>query len=191
MEKLTKQQLNSMGFSGFKSAKDAKIVPQGHTDRKHEEADLHLSFCSWLKKAHPTVKFVRHEKERRRTHFTGNLMVKYNSLPGLPDFEALHFTLRNLQVEYYGFYIEFKKPGEKWTDKHGYIKKQYQHQYECHLHLWSIGRVAYFCNDLEDAKKLFLAYMDGSPEVQQIYKVHEVEVKLIDDGTMYDTEHLL
>lgn len=182
---LTKQQLNSMGFAGLKSARPAKIVPQGHTDRKHEEADLHLSFCSWLKKYHPTVKFVRHEKERRRTHFTGNLMVKYNSLAGLPDFEALERVNVHSEIEgdngftywqwdyYAGFYIEFKKPGEQWTDKHGYIKKQYQHQYECHLHLWSIGRVAYFCNDLEEAKRLFLAYMNGTPSPQQIYPIHE------------------
>lgn len=180
MEKLTKQQLNSMGFVGFKSAKDAKIVAQGHTDRKHEEADLHLSFCSWLKKHHPIVKFVRHEKERRRTNFTGNLMVKYNSLPGLPDFEAMEVCEAKVNETwttiYQGFYIEFKKPGEQWTDKHGYIKKQYQHQYECHLHLWSIGRVAYFCNDLEEAKRLFLAYMDGMPIPQQIYPIYEEKI---------------
>lgn len=151
--------------TGFKNNTKAK--------RKHEEANLHLSFANWLKKEYPEVMFVRHEKERKRNGFLSSLMEKYNSLGGLPDFECLH-NVRGLYGPFFGLYIEFKKPNEKWLEATGYVKKAYTHQYLCHKHLWNVGRCAYFCNDLETAKKLFADYITGFPQPQQVYQYHDL-----------------
>jgi len=178
------------GLLGMKSAKKMDIKTPEEAKRKHLEAELHLSFCAWLKKEYPNVMFVRHEKERSRSAFLGNVMQKYNSLDGLPDFECLEQSgALNVDVEcencdhvsdyfvdgrkYQGLYIEFKKPGEDWLEvRTGLVKKAYAHQYKCHLHLWSIGRCAYFCNDLEQAKKIFLQYISAYPLPKQEYGIH-------------------
>lgn len=126
--------------------------------KTYKEADLHLKFCRWVKKWYPDLKFIRHEKEGKRTKYMQNLILVYNNLDGIPDWELVHSP---------GFYIEFKKPGETWMLKTGVIKKQYQHQYECHKYLWSIGRFAYFCNDFEEAKQLLKDYLAGTPQKSQ------------------------
>lgn len=144
------------------------IPPKKREPSKHEEADLHLSFCKWIRKEYPNLIFVRHEKEGKRSKFLQSLVKAYNSQAGLPDFELLSLGIK--QQERTGFYIEFKKPGEKWLLKDGYtIKPDYEHQYEMHCHLWLIGRCVYFCNDLEAAKELFTAYVNGNPYPQQRY----------------------
>jgi hypothetical protein len=177
---------NPKKYQGIMTEKEAKQKDK----RKHEEADLHLSFCSWLKSEYPEKMFVRHEKERSRSHFLGNLMQKYNSLDGLPDFELLErscASICNIECstcdmdddyyvdgfDYQGLYIEFKKPGEDWLEvRTGNVKKAYIHQYKCHVHLWSVGRCAYFCNDLEQAKIIFIKYITGVPLLQQIYNYY-------------------
>jgi hypothetical protein len=136
-------------------------VPAKRAKGTHKEADLHLKFCKWVKSAYPGLKFVRHEKEGKRGKFMQNASKVYNTDSGLPDFELLAGS---------GFYLEFKRRGEEWQSK-GAIKAQYQHQYEMHLHLWSIGRCAYFCNDFEMAKELVGMYMEGEPYARQEYAV--------------------
>lgn len=135
---------------------------------KHEEATLHLQFCKWVKKHYPDFKFVRHEKEKARSVFLQGLMKVYNSIGGLPDWEGI--------MPYggcNGLYIEFKKPGEQWQVK-GIVKAVYQHQYEFHLHAWSIGRCAYFCNDLMTAQDIITFYINGTPLPQQRYELRDL-----------------
>lgn len=173
----------------FRSAKPMIIQTPAEAkakQRKHDEADLHLSYCSWLKHQYPKADFVRHEKEKKRSHFLGNLMKKYNSLDGLPDFELLERSGRidftdidydgafdNHCYMYQGLYIEFKKPGEHWLEaRSGLVKKAYQHQYECHCKLWDKGYCVYFCNDLDKAIELTNAYMNSKPLPRQLYKRH-------------------
>lgn len=152
-------------FNQYTSAKYQGIVKP--KKRKHEEATLHLQFCGWIKTTYPDLMFVRHEKERARGLLTSNLMQKYNNLDGLPDFESIVSC-----GAYFGLYIEFKKPGEYWLEKNSYVKKAYQHQYECHVKLWQQGRCAYFCNDLEVAKWLLTSYLNGVPYPMQVYPVY-------------------
>lgn len=166
----SKLDLDSLGLIGFRNPKKYQGVmteqeAKEKDKRKHEEADLHLKFCGWLKTNYSDVLFIRHEKEKARSSFLGNLMQKYNSLDGIPDFEAV-LNCGAL----YGFYIEFKKPGEHWLEvRTGLVKKAYVHQYECHVKLWKRGRCAYFCNDFDEACKLFKAYKAGNPLPMQLF----------------------
>lgn len=170
-------------MSTYKGGKPPKVNPPA---RKHEEADLHLSFCSWFRENYPEIPFVRHEKERKRSYALQNMMLAYNALDGLTDMEVFAQSgnyKADVECEqcdhvsdyyvggciYQGLYIEFKKPGEKWLTKDGKIKPQYEHQYKCHQFLWSIGRPTYFCNDLEDAKNIVIKYLSGSPLAKQEY----------------------
>lgn len=149
---------------------------------KHEESDLHLTFCKWVKKDYPDLMFVRHEKEGKRSKYMQNLVLKYNSLSGLPDFELLADTvLRDrygdiIGTGYAGLYLEFKRPGRTWTLADGKtLAVGFEAQYACHKHLWSIGRCAYFCNDFEDAKQKLKDYIAGNPQLMQDYAVREKE----------------
>jgi len=167
---MDKQDLINLGLIGVRSPKYKGIVTED-VKRKHSEADLHLAYVSWLRKQYPKADFVRHEKERSRSHYLGNLMKKYNSLDGLPDFELLEPIRKGFaEGDYYRLYIEFKKPGEYWLEaRTGHVKKAYRHQYACHVKLWQKGSCAYFCNDLDKAIEITNAYMNGSPLPQQIY----------------------
>lgn len=139
---------------------------------KHEEADLHLAFCKWVKKTYPEDNFIRHEREGKRSAYMQNLFKVYNNgIDKLPDFEALIGD---------GFYIEFKKPGEKWLLKDGKtVKPSYAGQYKTHKLLWDLGRCVWFCNDLEVAKGLYGAYKSGLIPKQQNYllPLSDVDVK--------------
>jgi hypothetical protein len=163
---------NPRKYQGVMTDQQAKEKDQ----RKHDEATLHLQFCRWIKKEHPDLLFIRHEKEKKRSHFLGNLMQVYNSLDGIPDFELLEpiiYGKHEFGKMFNRLYIEFKKPGEYWLEaRTGNVKKAYRHQYACHVKLWQKGSCAYFCNDLEIAKELFRAYLLGKPHPQQIYKLH-------------------
>jgi len=136
--------------------------------RKHEEADLHLSFCKWVKKNHPQDQFVRHEREQRRSGFMQGLFKAYNSdLDKLPDFEAL---ITNEFAT--GLYFEFKKPGTKLTLKDNVtIKPEYANQYSLHCYLWSIGRAVWFVSDLDVAKTLYTQFKQGFIEDRQVFKL--------------------
>lgn len=170
MTKLTPTQLTDLGLIGIRSAKKHKGVFTEAEDkankRKHEEADLHLAFCKWVAKEYPALTFIRHERERSRTQFTGQLMGIYNSLGGIPDWECL-----NAIGGHHGLYIEFKKPNEKWLDKHGVVKKEYAHQYKAHLKLWDLGKCAYFCNDLLTAQIILKYYIWQTPVPKQLYEL--------------------
>lgn len=136
--------------------------------RKHEEADLHLAFCKWIKLQYPKIEFIRHEREKARGYMLQGLFKIYNSLEGVPDFELVEPS--------HGFnrlYIEFKKPGEKWLLRDGLtVKPDYVHQYECHMKLWNKGSAVYFCNDFEDAKGKLISYLEGKPQEKQKYLVN-------------------
>lgn len=156
-------------FFGKKVAKALRGETKLRKPNSHEESNLHLAFCKWLKLQYPHIGFIRHERERARSKFSGSLMALYNSLDGIPDFECVDGL--------HGFkslFIEFKKPGEKWLDKYGYVKKEYEHQYKCHLKLWDKGKPAYFCNDLEMAMQIFRAYSHGVVLEKQIYPLRPV-----------------
>lgn len=144
------------------------IVKEGEEKkRKHEESNLQLAFCKWVSKAYPNLDFIRHEREAKRGYVSGSLMKVYNSLDGIPDWECLDGL--------HGFkslYIEFKKPGELWLDKHGYIKPVYQHQYECHQKLWDKGKPAFFCNDLLEATRILQNYINGELPKRQSYPTY-------------------
>lgn len=153
--------------------------PREKKSIKHEESDLQLKFCKWVKREYPEKQFIRHEREKQRSVFMQNLMKVFNTeWDKMPDWEGLFQSSRYdigepPLYEYSGLYIEFKKPGEKWLMADGLtIKKQYEYQHKCHLFLWSIGRPAYFCNDLEDAQDIFMKYVIGTPLPKQIYKLN-------------------
>ncbi len=153
-------------MSQFHSKRTAKVVKPEQATRKHEEADLHLAFCKWVKFQYPKLYFIRHERERARGYMLQGLFKMYNSMEGLPDFELLEPSGVRSRL-----YIEFKKPGEKWLTKDEItVKEQYRHQYECHLKLWDKGSCAYFCNDFEQAQGLLINYLKGSWVRQQVYK---------------------
>jgi len=125
---------------------------------KHEEADLQRAFCKKIKKLYPDDSFLRHEREGKRTPFMQNLFNDMNhGIDKLPDFEGL---ITN--EAYTGFYIEFKKPGEKWLLKDGItVKPQYANQYRCHLLLRSMGRAVWFCNHIEIGLMLYEGFKNN------------------------------
>jgi len=130
--------------------------------KNYHETDLQLAFCKWVNANYPEDTFVRHEREQKRTPYMQNLFSIMNKgIDKLPDFEAF---IGN------GFYIEFKAPGKKWLQRDGKtVKKEYANQYRNHLILWSMGRCVWFCNDLEDAKKLYFDFKDGYMHGRQDY----------------------
>lgn len=157
----------------FRSAKTAKVVQSEQPKKRaHAESDLQLAFCKWVRFQYPKVDFIRHEREAKRSLFMGQLMGKYNTLGGIPDWECLNgIGAAN------GLYIEFKKPGESWLNKHGQVKPAYAHQYACHKKLWSLNRPAYFCNSLEDAMDIFTSYWSGIIVSPQEYDFTEEDKK--------------
>lgn len=180
MTKFTPQQIDNH-LIGVRSAPPRKIVKP---NTGHDEATLHLQFCKWVKNGLPIeqpglppLQFVRHEREKARSYYMQNFMRVYNSdIDKLPDFELLVNSYKDGRPTlYYGFYLEFKKPGRNWTLSDGItLAKGFEGQYACHCHLWNIGRCAYFCNDLEQAKGLLRAYLAGSPVEQQKYIVRDI-----------------
>jgi hypothetical protein len=153
-------------MSQYHSKRTAKVVNET-SKRKHLEADLHLSFCKWIKLQYPKLEFIRHEREKARGFMLQGLFKIYNSLSGVPDFELIKPVNGFSRL-----YIEFKKPEEKWLLRDDItVKKEYAHQYLCHLTLWDSGSCAYFCNDFEDAKRKLILYLDGNPEKKQEYLV--------------------
>lgn len=159
----------------FGNAKQPKIVKE--ITRKHEEADLHLKFCKWVKKEYPNDQFIRHEREKARSFMMQNLMKCYNSdIDKMPDFELLEPSDITYQVagidiyRFYRLYIEFKKPGTILTLKDGItIKTEYSAQYKRHVLFWKQNSPAYFCSDFEEAKRLFINYKNGTPLPMQIF----------------------
>ena len=143
-----------------------KIIQRGEKVRKHEESDLHLSFCKWVKLQYPHLQFIRHERESKRSPFMQNLFRIYNSdNDKMPDFELLHPSGR-----YHRLYIEFKKPGTKITLRDGKtIKPEYKDQYKRHIQFWCEESCAYFCDDLLIAMELLKAYLSENPVEMQNY----------------------
>jgi len=143
-----------------------KIIQRGEKVRKHEESDLHLSFCKEVKKDYPHLQFIRHEREGKRSPFMQNLFRIYNSdNDKMPDFELLHPAGR-----YHRLYIEFKKPGTKITLRDGKtIKPEYKDQYKRHIQFWCEESCAYFCDDLLIAMELIKAYLSENPVEMQNY----------------------
>ncbi len=155
-------------FNHMKSFKH-KVIKEEPKKRSHAESTLQQQFCQRVRKIAPTVDFIRHEREKQRTKFMGSLMGVFNSLDGIADWECIDsFGI------YHGMYIEFKKPGENWLMADGVtVKKDYTHQYRFHQRAWIKGRPAYFCNDLEKAEELLLAYISGNPLPMQVYEIHK------------------
>lgn len=160
----------------FRSAKTAKIekpeTTQPKKKRQYHEANLQLSFCRWVSLQYPKLDYIRHEREGKRSNFMGQLMGKYNSIGGVPDWELLDgFGMWN------GLYIEFKKPDEKWLNKHGQVKPDYAHQYNFHRKSWKRLRPAYFCNSLDDAMIIIQRYVSGDPLPPQQYEFTDEDKK--------------
>lgn len=169
-------------------SKNQKIMNGTFKERakpKHEEADLHLSFCKWVKLTYPNDQFIRHEREKQRSPFLQNLFKIYNSdLDKMPDFELLepsHVIINaNVTPPFIGYrylrlYIEFKKPGTTLTLKDGItIKPEYSEQYRRHIRFWEQNSPAYFCSSLDDAIAIFNAYKVGRPLPMQFFKIKEV-----------------
>jgi hypothetical protein len=172
-------------MSLFKGPKTPKIVTE--IKRNHHESDLHLAYCKWLDKYKPGLIYLRHEREKARSAFMQNLFRVYNGdIDRLPDFELIelcrvHSFYDGIPIHSdiaYGLYLEFKRPGEQWTLSDGKtIKPNYAGQYKFHTEAWKRGRCAYFCNDLDIAKQITIAYLSGAPLPQQQYFFKEVVVK--------------
>lgn len=151
-------------MSQFNGRKTSKIVTPDQAKRKHEEADLHLTFCKWVKLQYPKLDFIRHEREKARSFFLQNLFKVYNNgADKMPDFELLHPI-----GKYHRLYIEFKKPGTKLTLKDNItIKPEYREQYVRHVKFWDEDSPAYFCDDLMEAQILLTRYLQGFPVEKQ------------------------
>lgn len=162
-----------------------KVVREADNKRKHEEADLHLSFCKWVRLQYPNDHFIRHEREGKRSFMMQNLFQIYNSgLDKMPDFELLE-PVERLNTWYGGegnseqwskwfhrLYIEFKRPGTILTLKDGItIKPAFKEQYKRHMRFWEQNSPAYFCSDFDEACKLYIAYKNGKPLPMQIFKL--------------------
>jgi hypothetical protein len=163
----TQAVLDEMNFMGIKANYKAPILTEEEDQERkaslHEESDLQLSFCNDVKKKYPELMFIRHEREKSRSHYMGNLFKVFNSVDGVSDWECL------TPVGYYnGMYIEFKKPGEHWLSD-GTVKERYAHQYLFIMKAWQIKRPAYFCNDRNEAMRILDAYISGTPLPMQQY----------------------
>ena len=143
----------------------------------HPEAELHLKFCKWVKKEYPNFQFIRHEREKERSLFLQNLMKVYNTdNDKMPDFELLEPVISQKSnwsdgnIWFHRLYIEFKAPGTILTLRDGItIKPAYSNQYRRHIAFWKQNSPAYFCNDLERAKELLIAYANGNPIPMQVF----------------------
>lgn len=173
--KLTPAQLKELGMSGTRNPKKYQgIVKEGEEKkRKHEEADLHLLFCKWVKMQYPNDQFVRHEREGKRSFYMQNLFKVYNSdLDKLPDFELLEPVYMDSAQCLHRLYIEFKKPGTTLTLRDGItIKPEYKDQYKRHVRFWEQNSPAYFCSDFDEACKLYRAYKEGKPLPMQVFRI--------------------
>ncbi len=179
---MTLQEQLQYGLLGAKSSKYQGV--KDDKPRKHEESTLHATFCKWLHKEYPELQFVRHEREKKRSWFMQMLFKVLNSdIDKLPDFELLqngrgingYSCGLPVYTIFCGLYIEFKKPGEKWLLRDGKtVKPEYANQYKFHIFAWTIGRPTYFCNDLEDAKRIVVAYLAGTPLPKQEYDLPSV-----------------
>ena len=176
---MDKQDLIDLGLIGVRSPKYKGIATED-AKRKHLEADLHLSFCKWVKVQHPNDQFIRHEREGKRSFFMQNLFKIYNSdLDKMPDFECLepsHVIVYGdvnppfVSHWYHRLYIEFKKPGTKLTLKDNItIKPEYAEQYKRHIRFWEQNSPAYFCDDLDEAIEIYTAYRSGKPLPMQVF----------------------
>lgn len=139
--------------------------------RNFDEADLHLKFCRWVRKNYHNDLFIRHEREKSRSKYMGNLMKVYNSEIDMPDFELLeNVTTVFENIKFCGLLIEFKRPGRNITLSDGItLAKDMIMQYKAHIELWERGRCAYFCNDFDEAVELYMAYKSGNPKPMQQY----------------------
>lgn len=156
---------------------------------KHEEADLHLAFCKWVRLQYPKLQFIRHEREKKRSPFLQNLFKIYNSdNDKMPDFELLEpshvvigythpptdtsFRIPKYVHMYHRLYIEFKKPRTTLTLRDGKtIKSEYSEQYRRHIAFWEQNSPAYFCSDLLEAQELLRAYLSGNPLPMQVFNL--------------------
>jgi hypothetical protein len=155
---------------GVRSGKTAKIITETqdalNRQSRHAEMTLQATFCKWVTTNYPNIKFIHHEREGKRGNFKQNQNKVLNTAGSMPDWETTQTTER-----YSGLLIEFKRPGEDWLLKSGYVKPKYVHQYECHMALWLQRKVVYFCNDLEIAKMILQQYLEGRTMRQRFYKV--------------------
>jgi len=158
------EQLKVLGVKSAKKTKDPAEKKRGY-----EEMSLQAQFCNWVKKNYPDVKFLHHERERKRGKFAQNQTKVINNAGSMPDWETTTTT-----DKYAGLYIEFKRPGEKWLmADNETVKPEYAHQYKCHVQLWAQRKVVYFCNDLEIAKMILQQYLEGRNMRQRVYKFPE------------------
>lgn len=160
------EKLDPMNQYQSKPRNFGSILQRGETVRKHEESDLHLAFCKWVRLQYPNDEFIRHEREKARSPFLQNLFKIYNSgNDKMPDFELLHPS-----GKYHRLYIEFKKPGTKLTLKdNATIKTEFADQYKRHRAFWNENSPAYFCNSFEDACELYKSYKSGNPLPMQLF----------------------
>jgi len=189
---LRSQEEKDLLLHGKKNLSIMNGTAKAPAKRKHEEADLHLAFCKWVKLTYPNNQFIRHEREGKRSWYMQNLFKMYNSdLDKMPDFELLEPSGKKAVTEqskdgmsgaitsklfivyqYHRLYIEFKRPGTTLTLKDGItIKSDYKDQYKRHIRFWEQGSPTYFCSDLEHAKELFIAYKSGKPHPQQLFEI--------------------
>jgi len=150
-----------------------KTPPPSGMQRKHDEANLHLSFCNWIDKNYPKDPYVRHEKEKKRGYYTGSLMKVYNNIDGLPDFELI-LSCGGLN----GLYIEFKRPDKPYKVKGNQVAAGFEHQYKFHLHAWANNRAAYFANSLDEACLYYTMYREGKalPKQDMVMRPDKVSI---------------
>lgn len=169
--KADRDSLIEFGMLGMKSALAAKILTVAEDksirSSRHAEISLQAKYCAWVKGNYPNIKFLRHEREGKRSYVAQNLNKKLNNAGSMPDMEFLEPV-----GKYLGLLIEFKRPGEDWLLKDGItVKPKYADQYANHCMLWDKGYVVYFCNDMEIAKQIWMQYYSGRNMRQRIYKV--------------------
>lgn len=182
-------------YFGKKVAKALRGEIKQRKPNSHEEADLHLAFCKWVRKEYPNDQFIRHEREGKRSPFMQNLFGIYNSdLDKMPDFELLEpsgeimgnnvvwsepntMSIKEAKViayRYLRLYIEFKKPGIVLTLRDNLtIKTEYSEQYKRHVRFWEQNSPTYFCSSLEHAKEIFINYKKGTPLPMQLFNFKE------------------
>ena len=178
---LRSQEEKDLLLFGKKNLKIMNGTAKLPAKRKHEEADLHLAFCKWVKITYPNDQFIRHEREGKRSWYMQNLFKMYNSdLDKMPDFELLEPVYEMMHIDgimvvkllYCRLYIEFKKPQTTLTLKDGItIKPEYSEQYKRHKRFWEQNSPAYFCNNIDDAIVIFNAYKVGRPLPQQLFEI--------------------
>lgn len=148
-------------MSMFHSRKTAKIVTQRELQaaKDRSEWSVQLEFCKWVKHTYPDILFRSDEQNaKKRTPMMQNIMDIIDPYrEGFPD-----VTFYEPRGKYAGLFIELKREGSGLWLKDGSMSTQehFKKQAAYHQKLRDRGYCVEFAEGVDEAKKVFLGYLD-------------------------------